>query len=85
MYPFNPFLRLAGAYQFMDGNAVLHGNKAHQINMTLDYSLSKRTDVYTSVTYQRASGTGAQAQIILFGPSDGRNQMALRVGLRHVF
>jgi predicted porin len=85
MYPFSPFLRLAGAYQFMDGNAVLNGNKAHQINMTLDYSLSKRTDVYTSVTYQRASGNGAQAQIILFGPSDGRNQMALRVGLRHVF
>ncbi|WP_245964661.1 porin [Trinickia dinghuensis] len=85
MYPFSPFLRLAAAYQFMDGNAVLSGNKAHQVNMTLDYSLSKRTDVYTSVTYQRASGNNAQAQIVLFGPSDGRNQMALRVGLRHLF
>jgi predicted porin len=85
MYRFNPAFRAAAAYQFMDGNAALNGNKAHQINLTLDYSLSKRTDVYTSVTYQRASGNGAQAQVILFGPSDGRNQTVLRAGIRHLF
>ena len=77
--------RAAAAYQFMDGNAALDGNKAHQVNLTLDYSLSKRTDVYTSVTYQRTSGNGAQAQVVLFEPSNGRNQMVLRAGLRHLF
>ncbi|CAM2193613.1 Porin [Paraburkholderia kururiensis] len=85
IYNFGGAFHLVGAYQFMDGNKVLNDNKAHQINLTLDYSLSKRTDVYTSVTYQHATGDGAQAQIILFGPSAGKNQMALRVGMRHVF
>ncbi|WP_244110688.1 porin [Burkholderia anthina] len=85
MYRFNPAFRAAAAYQFMDGNAALDGNKAHQVNLTLDYSLSKRTDVYTSVTYQRTSGNGAQAQVVLFEPSNGRNQMVLRAGLRHLF
>jgi len=85
MYPISPFLHFAAAYQFMDGNAVLNGNKAHQVNAILDYALSKRTNVYVSATYQRASGNGAQAQITLFGPSDGRNQMALRIGMQHLF
>lgn len=87
MYPVGPATHLVAAYQFMKGNAQLNDNKASQFNLTLDYSLSKRTDLYTSVTYQRASGNGAgaQAQIVLFGPSDGANQAAFRVGMRHFF
>ncbi|MBK5151368.1 porin [Burkholderia sp. R-69608] len=85
MYPFSPFLHLAAAYQFMDGNSVLNGNRAHQVNTTLAYSLSKSTMLYASFVYQRAVGDGAQAQIILFGPSDGNSQTALRVGVRHLF
>jgi predicted porin len=85
MYPVNPFLRIEVAYQFMDGNAALNGNKAQQVNTTFDYSLSKRTDIYATAAFQRTSGNGAQAQITLFGPSSGRNQLALRVGMRHIF
>ncbi|MEM5318464.1 porin [Paraburkholderia sp. JHI869] len=85
MYPFSPFLHLAAAYQFMDGNSVLNNNRAHQVNATLVYSLSKRTDVYTAFAYQHAVGNGALAQIILYGPSDSRNQLTFRIGMRHVF
>ena len=87
MYPIAPATHVVVAYQLMKGNAVLNDNKANQINLTLDYSLSKRTNLYTSVTYQRSGGDidDAQAQIILFGPADGRNQAAFRVGMRHFF
>lgn len=85
MLPFGNAWNLVGAYQFMKGNATLDNYKAHQVNVTLDYSLSKRTDLYTSATWQHAIGNGAQAQIILFGPSDGANQMAFRIGMRHFF
>jgi predicted porin len=87
LYPIAPSTYISAAYQFMKGNDVLNGNKANQFNLTLDYSLSKRTDLYTGVTYQRTAGdgNGAQAQIILFGPADGSNQAGFRVGMRHFF
>lgn len=85
MVPFGNAWNILGAYQFMQGNSTLQNYKAHQVNLTLDYGLSKRTDLYTSVTWQHAIGNGAQAQIILNGPSDNANQMAFRIGMRHFF
>lgn len=62
----------------------------HQGSLGLDYFLSKRTDVYTIVVYQHASGTdslgqSAVAQIAGQTPSATDNQAAVRVGIRHRF
>jgi predicted porin len=85
MYSFSPVLRVLGAYQFMSGNKVLNNNKASQINALIDYSLSKRTNVYASAIYQHATGNGAQAEIITLAPASGANQLSFRVGIQHVF
>lgn len=82
-----PATILRGDYQLMKGNAQVADNKAHQFGVTLDYWLSKRTDIYTNVVYQRTSGNGQTNAWIagLPGASDGRSQTALRIGMRHFF
>lgn len=57
----------------------------HQGNLTADYYLSKRTDVYAQAIYQRATGDGAYADIISLPGSLSNNQLALRIGMRHHF
>jgi predicted porin len=58
----------------------------------IDYNLTKRTDVYMQVAYQRASHTDSFAaplgQAVLVGtdaPSSGLNQTAVLVSFRHLF
>jgi outer membrane protein OmpU len=51
----------------------------------LDQSLSKRTDVYVSADFEKATGPHVVAQLALEGPSSTGSQLALRVGLRHRF
>jgi predicted porin len=83
--PLGGGLTVATAYQYMIGNATLNRNHAHQINLTVDEGLSKRTDVYFSLTYQRASGDeGAQVLGVGTG-STSPNQTVARVGIRHFF
>ncbi|MDE1180494.1 porin [Paraburkholderia sp.] len=87
-YPLMVNTTLALAYEYMKGNDVLENNKAHQVNLTLDYTLSKTTDVYISAAYQHASGDGNTATAWILdtaGPSSSGNQTALRVGMRHFF
>jgi predicted porin len=73
-------------------------NRGHwnQVNLSADYALSKRTDVYALGIYQIASGHNAasgdlQAQIgsstSYFNTSGAGadNQLAFRVGIRHKF
>ncbi|MBN3819632.1 porin [Paraburkholderia sp. Se-20369] len=90
-YAITPALSAAAGYTYT--NATKNGGSAHwnQGNLALDYALSKRTDVYGLVIYQRASGDGVQAQI---GSNTGyfntsgtgsSNQLAARVGIRHKF
>ncbi|MBN3725192.1 porin [Burkholderia sp. Ac-20379] len=72
-----------------------NGGHWNQIDASLDYALSKRTDVYLVGVYQKASGRNGtqdvQAQIgsstAFFGPSGNgaTNQIAARVGIRHKF
>ncbi|WP_375508940.1 porin [uncultured Caballeronia sp.] len=67
----------------------------NQFDGSLDYALSKRTDVYLLAIYQKASGRNGtqdvQAQIgsstAFFGPSGNgtTDQVAARVGIRHKF
>ncbi|WP_186137434.1 porin [Burkholderia gladioli] len=86
--PLSYAVHLYAAYQYMAGNAVLQDNRAHQLNLTLDYALSKRSDVYVSAAYQHAGGDSNTARAwILFtaGPSSSGNQVIARVGMRHFF
>jgi len=84
---------LGYTYMHLDDAATGHFN---QVDLSLDYALSKRTDVYVLGIYQKASGnnngTALQAQIgdsasSFFGTSgtDSQQQFAARVGIRHKF
>ncbi|OVZ55293.1 hypothetical protein CDO44_24020 [Pigmentiphaga sp. NML080357] len=74
-------------YQYQWANATLDKVHAHQASATLGYALSKRTDAYAALVYQRAGGApGATAWIAgLNGPSDGKTQTLVRLGMRHMF
>ncbi|MGE8319464.1 MAG: porin [Comamonas sp.] len=78
-----PLLRLGGGYQFQWRNNGL--GHASQLTASLDYLLSKRTDVYTVAAFGRDSAFAAQVAPVLGGPSTSGRQVALRVGIRHRF
>ncbi|WP_250453174.1 porin [Caballeronia sp. ATUFL_M2_KS44] len=93
-YAFTPALTAGLGYTYMDLYDNLSGHW-HQVDASLDYALSKRTDVYALAIYQKASGSNRgvenQAQIgsstNYFGTSGvgEDNQLAFRVGIRHKF
>lgn len=93
-YGLTSALTLSGAYTFTDLTGNFEG-KWHQVNLTMDYALSKRTDVYVLGVYQKAvgsnNGVSNQAEIgsssSYFGNSGNgtSNQIAARVGIRHKF
>lgn len=77
------YVRSQGA----DGRVAAHYNQG---GAGVDYLLSKRTDVYAIVTYQRASGTdsfGQSAVAAINGqtPSASNHQTSVRLSLRHRF
>ena len=94
-YAVTPALTGGLGYTYMH---LSDANTGHwnQLDASVDYTLSKRTDVYVLGIYQRASGHNAatgdvQAQIgsstSFFGPSGpgADEQVAFRVGVRHRF
>lgn len=93
-YQLNPALRAGVGYNYtsLTGPASAHYN---QVNLGADYALSKRTDLYALLGYQKASGNtlnstgavvGAAASIGDFGVSSGTNSQDLAVvGIRHKF
>jgi predicted porin len=96
-YAFTPALTTGLGYTYMNigGGSNIKGHW-NQIDASVDYALSKRTDVYVLGIYQIASGhNGAvplQAMIgsnqtSYFGTSGttADNQLAFRVGIRHKF
>ncbi|NML30385.1 porin [Paraburkholderia antibiotica] len=87
-YRITPALAAGASYMYMKGNEVVDNNHAHQAAAILDYSLSKRTDVYVMGVYQRAS-SGGQAQLngmnSADGASSGQTQAVARVGLHTRF
>jgi predicted porin len=97
-YGFTPALAAGLGYTFSKLDDRFTG-KWHQLTGALDYSLSKRTDVYLLGVWQTASGSNTiagrsvpvQAQIgtspSLLGTSGtgADNQVAARVGVRHRF
>jgi predicted porin len=94
-YAFTPALTAGAGYTYMH---LSNANTGHwnQADLSVDYALSKRTDVYALGIYQIASGHNAatgdvQAQIgssTSFFNTSGTgsdNQLAFRVGIRHKF
>jgi general bacterial porin, GBP family len=69
-------------------NALKQAGGAKQATLGVDYSLSKRTDVYLLGVLIHATGF-AKASLGLPGgvtaPSTSPSQSALRIGIRHVF
>ncbi|CAG9227858.1 Porin [Paraburkholderia tropica] len=94
-YAFTPALTGGLGYTYSRSSGLVNAHW-NQVNGSVDYALSKRTDVYGLVAYQDASGTykgqAVQAQIgdsssSIFAPSGtgSQNQVAVRVGIRHKF
>jgi predicted porin len=87
-------LRVGVAYTFSDGRLYdsQAGNDAiryHQVGLQTNYALSKRTDAYAQVVYQRTAGDSGVGPSIYNGTNTGfsssRNQSAVSVGIRHKF
>ncbi|WP_144113141.1 porin [Paraburkholderia sp. BCC1886] len=81
-----PSLLLGASYNY------LKDERAHysQPDIGVDYYLSKRTDLYSVLVWQHASGTNsfgeaAVASLNALSASNSANQIALQVGLRHKF
>jgi predicted porin len=93
---FTPALSAGLGYTFSKLDDRFEG-KWHQINSSVDYALSKRTDVYLLWIYQKASGSNVvagrnvpvQAEIgsssSFIGNAGANTQFVTRVGLRHRF
>jgi predicted porin len=86
-----PAFRLGAAYIYTSGklsSAPPAGDtkpKFHQVNLGVDYWLSKRSDLYLVGLYQRAAGDQQNASLYTFGTSSTKNQVAIIAGIRHKF
>ena len=96
-YRFTPALSAGVMYDYMNARAVTTaqgrsvGNQHYnQVAFLLDYVISKRTDVYFSGGWQRASGTSSTGQAAVAdiggsGDSSNNHQMLYRLAIRHRF
>jgi predicted porin len=91
-YRVTPALQFAMGFDYTARSSVKGdgGAKYLQMNAAVDYSLSKRTDVYVLAAAQRASGMDslgqpAVASLAGFSPSATDNQLGLRLGAIHRF
>jgi predicted porin len=92
-YAITPAITAGAGYTYMHLSDASRGHW-NQVDLSADYALSKRTDVYVLGIYQIASGRNGtqdlQAQIgsstSYFGTSGtADNQLAFRLGMRHKF
>jgi len=89
-YYFAPDVSLGTSYTYMKGNAELENAHANQVALTLNYILSKRTQVYLSGVTQHASSGSHPLFEGLFSPngadaSSSQSQSIVRVGIRTAF
>lgn len=85
-YNVSPAWLLGAAYSYTWAT----GARYRQLNLGTTYLVSKRTLLYVSGVWQRASGTNslglpAMAANNNITPSDTPNQVVVRVGIRHSF
>ena len=93
-YAFTPALTGALGYTYMQAKDLTNGHW-NQVDASVDYALSKRTDVYLLGVFQDAKGKASngaalQSQIGVstssYLPTAGADtQLAVRVGIRHKF
>jgi predicted porin len=86
-YFLTPTVQLGAAYSYTEGNVSATGQAPHyhEADASVDYFLSKSTDVYATATYMRAGG-GAVADLApVLAASSSMNQVALRLGIRKKF
>ncbi|TDV39074.1 putative porin [Paraburkholderia caballeronis] len=91
-YQVTPFLRVGTSFDYTDGGNVSGKGSAKygQLNVGAGYSLSKATELYLSAAYQHASGVDswgrpAVADIGYLTPSATSKQVALSLGVKHLF
>ncbi|WP_186099884.1 porin [Burkholderia gladioli] len=91
-YLITPALQVAASYALTRSSSVngREGAKYSQLEAGLDYSLSKRTDLYAVSVYQLASGTDstghkAVAAVAFATPSSNSHQLVTVAGIRHRF
>ncbi|WP_321812536.1 MULTISPECIES: porin [unclassified Burkholderia] len=85
-YNLTPAFMLGASYDYTKAESA----KYLQLNVGALYNLSKRTLLYATTSWERATGidsTGkaAVAALTFLTPSSTGNQVALRVGVRHNF
>ncbi len=91
-YAVTPALQVAASYAYTRSSSVNghEGAKYSQLEAGIDYTLSKRTDLYAVSVYQLASGTDstgrkAVAAIAFATPSSNSHQLVSVAGIRHRF
>ncbi len=91
-YQFSPVLSgiVSANYTNSTGTVGEPGGKYKQLNVGLNYALSKRTDVYLVAAGQNASGTDSfgldsVAHMKGLSPSMNGRQRVARIGIRHAF
>jgi predicted porin len=91
-YFFTPVLQAAVAYNFLKNNGSdgSSGAKYHQVDLGVDYFLSKRTDVYLLGILQKATGHDSTGQVAVASvntltPSNTDKIAVVRIGIRHKF
>ncbi|SAK52369.1 outer membrane protein (porin)-like protein [Caballeronia glebae] len=85
-YPVTRNTVMSMNYHYDWANAAQNSYHAHQIGAGLFYGLSKRTDVYLNLVWQRASGDGAVAEVnYTHTASSTASQTVARVGMTHRF
>ncbi|QQC66122.1 porin [Paraburkholderia ginsengisoli] len=83
---FTPAWLVGVSYVYTAGD-YSGGRSPHynQVTLATDYLLSKRTDLFLTGIYQRASGQGAFAQIYTTTASSSHSQTLVQAGIRHRF
>ena len=90
-YGLTPALAVVGNYTYSFGKVSGAGDSGsprwHSATLGLDYSLSKRTDVYLAAAYQHGNNDALGFVSIggLLPTSSTNNQVAATTGLRHRF
>jgi predicted porin len=94
-YQFTPAFSAALMYTYTKGTFDASTGKSnpkwHQAGLSLDYFISKRTDVYAQTAYQHVTGgtTGTVLDDALIpgsaGSSSTTSQVVARIGLKHTF
>ncbi|MCC8393591.1 porin [Paraburkholderia sp. MMS20-SJTR3] len=85
-YPLTQATTFSLNYHYDWANTAQKSYHANQIGAGIFYALSRRTDVYATAVWQRASGDGATAEVnYTMASSSTATQTVARIGITHRF